>query len=134
MFCILPCGSIKDKVTLSPVGTCASLVPQLGATRNQIRKLTDFQYLISILQKGEVIMTKKVAFDNYLSLHVDLMKAYVSTYTPCNFIYASYFGGPDINTTSMVPKDQWAFEIVMTRYNISSIYHAGAYGNMRTIF
>jgi hypothetical protein len=79
-------------------------------------------------------MTKKVAFDNYLSLHVDLMKAYVSTYTPCNFIYSSYFGGPDINTTSMNPKDQWAFEIVMTRYNLSSIYHAGAYGNMRTIF
>lgn len=39
-------------------------------------------------------MGKKVAFDNYLSSHVDLMKAYVSTLTPCNFTYASYFGGP----------------------------------------
>lgn len=62
-----------------------------------------------MLQKGEVIMTKKVAFDNYLKSHVDLMKAYVATYTPCNFIYGSYFGGADINTTSMTQRDQWAF-------------------------
>ena len=42
-------------------------------------------------------MAKKVAFDNYLSAHVELMKAYVSTYTPCNFSYASYFGGPPVS-------------------------------------
>jgi len=35
---------------------------------------------------------------------------------------------------SLSQKDQWALEIVMTRYNLSSIYHAGAYANMRTIF
>ena len=53
-------------------------------------------------------MTRKVGFDNYLSAHVDLMRAYVSTYTPCNFIYGAFFGGPDIDTTAMTQKDQWA--------------------------
>jgi len=61
-----------------------------------------------MLQKGEVIMTKKVAFDNYLSAHVDLMKAYVSTFTPCNFSYGSFFGGPEINTATLSHRDQWA--------------------------
>ena len=134
MFCILPCGVVKDKVTLSPVGSTANLAQQMDATRSQLRKMSDIDYLLSLLQKGEVMMAKKVAFDNYLSSHVDLMKAYVSTFTPCNFQYASFFGGPDIDTTGMSPRDQWAFEIVMSRYNICSIYHAGAYNNMRTIF
>ena len=79
-------------------------------------------------------MTKKVIFDSYLSSHVDLMRAYVSTYTPCNFSYSSFFGGSDIDTTGFSQKDEWALEIVMSRYNLSSIYHAGAYNNMRTIF
>ena len=79
-------------------------------------------------------MARKVSFDNYLSSHVDLMRAYVSTYTPCNFSYSSFFGGPDIDCNGMSQKDQWAIEIVMSRYNLSSIYHAGAYNHMRTIF
>jgi len=79
-------------------------------------------------------MGRKVAFDNYLSAHVNLMKAYVTTFTPCNFSYASFFGGQDIDTTGLSQRDQWALEIVMTRYNICSLYHAGAYNNMRTIF
>lgn len=79
-------------------------------------------------------MARKVSFDNYLSSHFDLMRAYVSTYTPCNFSYSSFFRGPDIDCTGMSQKDQWALEIVMSRYNLSSIYHAGAYNHMRTIF
>jgi len=62
------------------------------------------------------------------------MRAYVSTYTPCNFHYSSFFGGADIDTTGMNQKDQWAFEIVMSRYNLSSIYQAGSYNSMRVIF
>jgi hypothetical protein len=80
------------------------------------------------------MMTKKVGFDNYLASHVDLMRGYVSTFTPCNFRYSSYFGGADIDTTGLSPRDQWALEIVMTRLNLSSIYEAGAYNSMRTIF
>lgn len=79
-------------------------------------------------------MSKKVSFDNYLKSHVDLMRAYVTTYTPCNFAYASYFGGPDIDTNGLNQRDQWALEIVISRLNICSIYHAGAYNSMRTIF
>lgn len=79
-------------------------------------------------------MSRKVAFDNYLSSHVDLMRAYVSTYTPCNFLYGSFFGGSDIDTSKMSQKEQWAFEIVMSRYNLSSIYQAGSYNSMRVIF
>lgn len=33
MFCILPCATIKDKVTLSPVGAIASIAPQMDTTR-----------------------------------------------------------------------------------------------------
>ena len=109
-------------------------MPELDATRAEMRRFTDIEYLLNKLQKGEVVMAKKVAFDNYLLSHVDLMRAYVSTFTPCNFSYGSFFGSEEIDTSGMSQKDQWAFEIVMSRYNLSSIYHAGAYNNMRTIF
>ena len=79
-------------------------------------------------------MTRKVPFDNYLKSHVDLMRSYVSTYTPCNFVYGCFFTEGTIDTTGLQMKDQWALEIVMARLNISSIYHAGAYNNMRVIF
>ena len=79
-------------------------------------------------------MTRKVGFDNYLKSHVDLMRSYVSTYTPCNFYYACFFTSGDIDTTGLQMKDQWAIEIVLSRLNVSSIYHAGAYNNMRVIF
>lgn len=134
MFCILPVAPIRDKVTLSPVGSASSLAPQMDPHRAELRKLSDIDYLLGRLQDGEVLMAKKVGFDNYLSSHVDLMKAYVSTYTPCNFQYVSFFMGNEINTTGLGPRDQWALEIVMSRLNLSSIYHAGAYNSMRTIF
>jgi hypothetical protein len=91
MFCILPCAAIKDKINLSPVGPAAAAIPQMDKIRGELRKLSDLDYLIKLLKDGEVIMKRKVIFDNYLSSHVDLMKSYVGTYTPCNFIYASYF-------------------------------------------
>ena len=134
MFCILPCATVKDKVTLSPVGSAANIANQMNSTRAELAKLSDMDYLLTKLQEGEVVMSRKVGFDNYLSSQVDLMRAYVSTFTPCNFSYSSFFGGPDIDCNGMSAKDQWGIEIVMSRYNLSSIYHAGAYNNMRTIF
>jgi hypothetical protein len=134
MFCILPCATIKDKVSLSPVGPAAAAIPQMDKIRNELRKLSDTDYLIKQLQGGEVVMTRKVMFDNYLGAHVDLLRSYVATYTPCPFVYAGYFTSAEINTTGMTPRDQWALEIVMARLNVSSIYHAGSYNNMRTIF
>lgn len=85
MFCILPVATIKDKVELSPVGSASSLAPQMNPHRAELRKLSDMDYLLKRLQDGEIVMAKKVGFDNYLASHVDLMKAYVSTFTPCNF-------------------------------------------------
>lgn len=46
----------------------------------------------------------------------------------------SFFTGNQIDTTGLAPRDQWALEIVMSRLNLSSIYQAGAYNSMRTIF
>lgn len=85
MFCILPVALIKDKVNLSPVGSASSLAPQMNPHRAELRKFSDIDYLLQRLQQGEVIMAKKVSFDTYLASQVDLMKAYVSTFTPCNF-------------------------------------------------
>lgn len=80
-------------------------------------------------------MARKIAIDNYLSAQVDLMKSYVSTLTACDFIYNCFFSSEKIiDTTGLNIKEQWAFEIVMSRYNISSIYHAGAIGAMSIIF
>lgn len=79
-------------------------------------------------------MTRKVSFDNYLKSHVDLMRSYVSTYTPCPFSYGSFFTSGDITTMGLSQRDQWALEIVMTRLNISSIYQAGALNSMRVVF
>jgi hypothetical protein len=79
-------------------------------------------------------MTKKVIFDNYLKSHVELMRSYVTTFTPCNFLYGSFFTTGDVNTSGMSQKDQWAIEIVMSRFNISSIYQAGSLNNMRVIY
>lgn len=79
-------------------------------------------------------MMRKVAIDNYLKAHVDLMRSYVTTYTPCNFAYGSFFTPGEIVTAGLSPKDQWALEIVMTRLNVSSIYQAGALNSMRVVF
>lgn len=79
-------------------------------------------------------MAKKVQFDNYLKSHVDLMRSYVTTFTPCNFQYGCYFTTGELNATGLSQKDQWAVEIVFSRLNISSIYQAGSLNSMRVIF
>lgn len=79
-------------------------------------------------------MGRKVSFDNYLKAHVELMRSYVCTYTPCSFSYAGFFTSGEINSTGLQPREQWALEIVMTRLNLSSIYQAGALNSMRVLF
>jgi hypothetical protein len=102
--------------------------------RNELRKLSNTDYLINRVSEGEIIMARKVQFDNYLQSHVDLMRSYVSTFTPCNFSYACFFTSGDLNTAGLSQKDQWAAEIVLSRLNISSIYQAGSLNSMRVIF
>ncbi len=41
MYCILPCAPIKDKVTLSPIGSAASLAQQMDPIRAELRKMSD---------------------------------------------------------------------------------------------
>jgi hypothetical protein len=52
MFCILPCATIKDKVTLSPVGSAANIAKPMDETRSELRKLSDMDYLLPKLQEG----------------------------------------------------------------------------------
>lgn len=76
-------------------------------------------------------MTRKVEFDNYLKSQVDLMKAYVYGSFPCQFQYAGYMDPEStISTVGLSTKEQWAVEMVMSRYNINSIYHAAAYSSL----
>ena len=39
-----------------------------------------------------------------------------------------------INTSGMGIKEQWAIEMVFSRYNICSIYHAASYSSLEYIF
>lgn len=80
-------------------------------------------------------MTKKVEFDNYMKSQVDLMRGCVSASFPCPFTYASYMDSDKVvSTAGLSTKEQWAIEMVMSRYTISSIYHAAAYSSLAFIF
>lgn len=79
-------------------------------------------------------MTKKVDFDNYMKMQVDLMRSSVYSSTPCNFLYDGYLGSEQIDTKGFNIKQQWAVQMVMSRLNICSIYHAAAYSSLEFIF
>lgn len=134
MFCILPCATLTDNVSLPPVGPSAALAPGLDKVRVELRKLSNTDYLIDLVSKGEVIMSRKVAIDSYLQGQVDLMRSCVSTYTPTNFAYNCFLTSGTLNTAGLSPKEQWAVEIVFSRLNVSSIYQAGSFSSMRIIF
>ncbi len=80
-------------------------------------------------------MTRKIEFDKYLKAQVDIMKACVLSSHPCPFTYTSYMDADKtVSTSGLTTKEQWAIEMVMSRYTISSIYHAAAYSNLQFIF
>ena len=80
-------------------------------------------------------MTKKVQFDNYMKAQVDLMRGCVMASVPCPFVYASYLDGEKtVSAAGISTKEQWAVEMVMSRYTINSIYHAAAYSSLEFIF
>lgn len=80
-------------------------------------------------------MTKKIEFDNYLKSQVDLMRGCVTASFPCAFVYSSYLDPEKtVSTAGLSTKEQWAIEMVMSRYTINSIYHAAAYSSLAYIF
>lgn len=80
-------------------------------------------------------MLKKVQFDNYLKAQVDLMRGCVLASVPCPFLYTSYLDGEkNVSASGLTTKQQWAIEMVMSRYTINSIYHAAAYSSLEYIF
>ena len=81
------------------------------------------------------MMTKKVEIDKYLKSQVDLMRGCVSVSFPCPFVYGSYMDSDrTVSTAGLSIKEQWAIEMVMSRYTINSIYHAAAYSSLAFIF
>lgn len=91
--------------------------------------------MLTKVREGELIISRKIEFDNYLKNQVDAMRACVQGSVPCPFTYSGYMNSDELVTTAgMGVKEQWAIEMVMSRYNLSSIYHAAAYGSLEYIF
>ena len=92
MFLLLPCATILDKVEFPKIGEAAKIAPEAQRIRKVLKEYSDIEFLIGKVQEGEVMMTKKIDFDNYLKSQVDLMRACVSSSYPCPFSYNSYMG------------------------------------------
>lgn len=97
MFLLLPPANIKDNVTFQ-ISDNQGMAAQATRTRNILREYSNIETLIGKVQGGEVIMTKKVDFDNYMKMQVDLMRSSVYSSTPCNFLYDGYLGSEPIDT------------------------------------
>ncbi len=79
-------------------------------------------------------MSFKIRFDEYLKSQVDLMKTYVGTGTNCHFAYNGFLGSKSILTATMGIKEQWGFEIIMSRLLLSSVYIGGAIQSIGKLF
>ena len=108
MFILSVCATVTDSTTLLSIGDITKLAPEMDKARKTVKQLTNSQYLIDQVKKGETIMLNKVSFDNYMKSQVDLMKAYVSNKVPCEFSYAGFFNGKPITTNDLTIKQQWA--------------------------
>lgn len=63
------------------------------------------------------------------------MRGCVSVSFPCVFQYAGYMDSEStVSTAGLTTKEQWAVEMVMSRYTLNSIYHAAAFSNLSFIF
>lgn len=60
MFLLLPCATIKDKVTFPALGEAASIAADMTKARQTIREYSNVEHLLKRIQEGEVIMTKKI--------------------------------------------------------------------------
>ena len=63
------------------------------------------------------------------------MRACVLASLPSPFLYTSYLDPEKkVSASGLNTKEQWAIQMVMSRYTISSIYHAAAYSSLEFIF
>lgn len=61
------------------------------------------------------------------------MKLLVRLGVSCPFQYLSVYGETPIDSSNMSIKEQWAVEMIMSRYTISSIYHLGAFSSLMSV-
>lgn len=136
MYILLPCPTIKDKFILPASSPeLNALQEDINRGRTTLKAYSDIEYLFKKIQEGDVIMARKVEFDNYLKKQVDAMRACVYGGVPCPFEYNGYMNSDQpISMAGRTAKEQWAVEMVMSRYNLSSIYHAAAYSSLEFIF
>jgi hypothetical protein len=62
------------------------------------------------------------------------MKLLVRLNIQCPFSFNPVYGNTAVDASNMSIKEQWAVEMIMTRYILSSIYHLGAYSALMTVF
>lgn len=136
MFILLPCPTITDNFVLpNKTPELAKIETTANKGRNVLKSYSNIDFLLKKIQEGEVIMALKIDFDNYLQSQVDAMRGCVFSAIPCPFSYNGFMNSDaKITTSGMGVKEQWAVEMVMSRYNLSSIYHAAAYSSLEYIF
>ena len=136
MYILLPCPTITDNFTIPDKNPELAKVEKVANRgRAILRAYSNMDYLLKKVQEGEVIMGLKVEFDNYLQSQVDVMRACVFAGVPCPFTYNGYMNSDaTITVSGLGVKQQWAIEMVMSRYNLSSIYHAAAYSSLEFLF
>lgn len=100
MFILTPCATVKDKVTFSPVGDIAKFAAELSKNRITLAQYSDAQYLLNKIQEGEIIMSKKVEFDNYLKSQVEIMRSCVQGSIACPFAYTGYMNPEQLISTA----------------------------------
>lgn len=61
------------------------------------------------------------------------MKLFVRLKLQCPFSYLPVYGKVAIDASNMSTKEQFAVEMIMTRYTFSSIYHLGSYSSFMTL-
>ncbi len=106
----------------------------MNKTRALLKQYSQTDELISAIQNGQVVMSWKVHLDNYLKSQVELMKYAVTNSCNCGFKYNGFFSTKPICTRNMTAKEQWGFEIILSRLILCSIYQAGSYEAMAVIF
>jgi hypothetical protein len=103
----------------------------MNKARQTLRENSNMDELIKKAKEGPSIMTLKSEFDKYLKAQVDLMRACVTAVQPCPFSYISMMDEKKtVSTTGLSIKEQWAIEMIFSRYNTSSIYHMGAFTHL----
>lgn len=109
MLLLFPCATIKDNVSVPAVGDAVKIAAEMNKTRQILKEYSIEDNLLKKVREGEVIMTRKIQFDNYLKSQVGLMRGCVSVSFPCVFQYTGYMDSDNVvSTAGLNTKEQWA--------------------------